>query len=197
MLRPMPSVPGNDNASGDAVQSSTSQTPRALEPGSNSSSNLVQTTASGRNPKLITIYTSTENSSKTLKHQARVSLIIAPAGNYCEPIVWKVLDISRRSEFRVLLSWCYTPAVAVPVQDTSFDIQTIHPGQCGIYRREGVHPAWSPDYVPICENNKIAARNEDDIPHRFILGSVDEEHGFQKFADLGRMKYAIAALSNS
>jgi len=134
-----------------------------------------------QNDKRFTIYTTTADSRKVLKHATQIVLTVTPRkqGDLFvnqTPLVWKVLDFAPRSDLEYTIDWHADPAFAVTgagEQSTQVAL-----GMSGILKNLGGGVAWS---VSQGKRGSVMARNETPVPRTFTLGSVDEDDQFEGF----------------
>ncbi|KAH8072265.1 hypothetical protein BXZ70DRAFT_964220 [Cristinia sonorae] len=133
------------------------------------------------NDKTFTIYTSTANSRKSLKHPTQIVLTVT-SRNQGElfvtetPLVWKVLDFTAQSDSQHTIVWHSDPAFAV----TGRGEQSTHipVGSSGVLANVGPGVVWNTIQG---KRGYVMARNETKMPQTFTLGAVDGDDVFEGF----------------
>ncbi|KAI0075915.1 hypothetical protein K474DRAFT_1663678 [Panus rudis PR-1116 ss-1] len=143
---------------------------------------LSETTTMTSGGKSFTIYTSTAEARKVLKHNTQIVLTVTPKGSQKDlfisqtPIAWKVLDFSPRNDLQYNITWHADPAFAVIGR---FESNThVSPGNSGVLKIQGGGAIWGSAQG---KRGQVMARNETPIPQTFTLGSVDEDDNFESF----------------
>lgn len=131
--------------------------------------------------KSFTVYTSTTDPRKILKHHAQLLLTVTPRDQSNlfitqTPIAWKVLDFPPQSDIQLNFKWHAEQGFAVSGRfENSIPVPS---GQSGVLTVMGGGPVWN---VIQGRRGKIMARNETGIPQTFTLGSIDENDDFEAF----------------
>ncbi|KAH8101484.1 hypothetical protein BXZ70DRAFT_933406 [Cristinia sonorae] len=145
-----------------------------------------------QNFKTFTIYTSTANPRKSLKHPTQIVLTVTPRKQSelfvsQTPLVWKVLEFTAQSDTQHTVVWHEDPAFAV----TGRGEQSTHVsvGNSGVLVNVGPSVVWN---TAQGRRGIVMARNETRMPQTFSLGAVDEDDVYEGFVRFVSTPYAVS-----